>query len=66
MTQISDPTTAPVGTGQTPGGFAGAGQTQDQHLQALGNYEWGWSDSDVAGATAQRGLTPEIVANISA
>ena len=65
MTQISDPTTAPVVTGQTPGGFAGAGQTQDQHLQALGNYEWGWSDSDVAGATAQRGLTPEIVANIS-
>ena len=41
------------------------GQTQDQHLQALGNYEWGWADSDVAGATAQRGLTPEIVANIS-
>ena len=32
MTQIQDPV-AP--------GFAGTGQTQDQHLQALGNYEWG-------------------------
>ncbi len=56
MTQTQDPTvTRPVGTGQT----------QDQHLAALGRYEWGWSDSDVAGASAQRGLTPEIVANIS-
>src|SRR5687768_6281087 len=56
MTQTQDPTaTRPVGTGQT----------QDQHLAALGRYEWGWSDSDVAGASAQRGLTPEIVATIS-
>ena len=56
MTQTQDPTvTRPVGTGQT----------QDQHLAALGHYEWGWADSDVAGASAQRGLTPEIVANIS-
>src|ERR687895_1822089 len=56
MTQTQDPTaTRPVGTGQT----------QDQHLAALGRYQWGWSDSDVAGASAQRGLTPEIVANIS-
>ena len=55
MTQTQDPTAA----------FVGTGQTQDQHLAALGRYEWGWSDSDVAGASAQRGLTPEIVANIS-
>ena len=56
MTQTQDPAvTRPVGTGQT----------QDQHLAALGHYEWGWADSDVAGASAQRGLTPEIVANIS-
>ena len=42
MTQTQDPTaTRPVGTGQT----------QDQHLAALGRYKWGWSDSDVAGAT---------------
>src|SRR4051794_5133528 len=57
MTQIQDPAlTRPVGTGQT----------QDEHLAALGRYKFGWSDSDVAGATAQRGLTPEVVANISA
>ena len=57
MTQTHDaPTVA------TPG----LGHTQEQHLDALGRYQWGWSDSDVAGASAQRGLTPEIVANISA
>ena len=57
MTQIQDPAvTRPVGTGQT----------QDEHLAALGRYKFGWSDTDVAGATAQRGLTPEVVANISA
>ena len=51
MTQTQDPTTA----------FVGTGQTQDQHLAALGRYEYGWADTDVAGASAQRGLTPEIV-----
>src|SRR3954452_5358533 len=58
MTQIHEPT---VSTGRF-----GTGETQDQHLEALGRYRFGWSDSDVAGATAQRGLTPEVVANISA
>jgi Fe-S cluster assembly protein SufB len=57
MTQIQEPTTTgPVGTGHT----------QDEHLEALGRYRFGWSDSDVAGSTAKRGLTPEVVANISA
>ena len=46
--------------------MVGTGQTQDQHLEALGHYAFGWSDSDVAGAAAKRGLTPEVVANISA
>src|SRR5215203_4895426 len=55
MTQTQDPTAA----------FVGTGQTQDQHLAALGRYEYGWADTDVAGASAQRGLTPEVVANIS-
>src|SRR5215210_4614187 len=66
MTQIHEPTvaTGPVSTGETSG-FAGTGESQDQHLAALGRYEWGWADSDVAGAAAQRGLTPEGVANIS-
>src|SRR5829696_8735712 len=55
MTQIQDPAVTRPGTGQT----------QDQHLAALGRYEWGWADADVAGAAAKRGLTPEVVANIS-
>jgi Fe-S cluster assembly protein SufB len=64
MTQTQDPTTtaaAPVA-----GQLVGTGQTQDQHLEALGRYRFGWSDSDAAGSIAQRGLTPEVVANISA
>ena len=30
-------------------------------LKDLGTYEYGWADSDVAGATARRGLSEEIV-----
>jgi Fe-S cluster assembly protein SufB len=56
MTQTQDPAAIrPVGTGQT----------QDQHLAALGRYEWGWADTDIAGASAKRGLSPEVVADIS-
>jgi hypothetical protein len=34
MTQTQDPAvTRPVGTGQT----------QDEHLAALGRYQWGWA-----------------------
>ena len=35
-------------------------------LASLGTYEFGWSDSDVAGAAAERGISPEVVRNISA
>ncbi len=35
-------------------------------LEGLGTYEYGWSDSDVAGASARRGLSEEVVRNISA
>ena len=35
-------------------------------LSNLGQYEFGWSDSDVAGAAARRGLSEEVVENISA
>ena len=35
-------------------------------LESLGIYEFGWSDSDVAGASARRGISPEVVADISA
>ena len=42
------------------------GATQDEHLEALGNYQWGWHDTDTAGAAAQRGLSEAVVRNISA
>ncbi len=35
-------------------------------LEGIGHYEFGWSDSDVAGATARRGLNEDVVRNISA
>ena len=34
-------------------------------LADLGRYRFGWSDSDVAGATARRGLSEDVVRNIS-
>ncbi|NYJ74754.1 Fe-S cluster assembly protein SufB [Allobranchiibius huperziae] len=34
-------------------------------LADIGRYQFGWSDSDTAGATAKRGLSPEVVADIS-
>lgn len=35
-------------------------------LKDLGRYEYGWADSDTAGATAKRGLNDEVVRDISA
>jgi Fe-S cluster assembly protein SufB len=35
-------------------------------LDGLGRYEFGWADSDTAGATAQRGINEAVVRNISA
>ncbi|MGA4669763.1 Fe-S cluster assembly protein SufB [Propionibacteriaceae bacterium Y1923] len=43
----------------------GTGATQDEHIEALSSYQWGWHDSDTAGAAAQRGLNPDVVKNIS-
>src|SRR5690625_2276952 len=40
--------------------------SQEETLASLGNYEYGWSDSDAAGASAQRGLSEAIVRDISA
>ncbi|MBQ1081366.1 MULTISPECIES: Fe-S cluster assembly protein SufB [unclassified Nocardiopsis] len=34
-------------------------------LEGLGTYEYGWADSDVAGASARRGLNEEVVRDIS-
>jgi len=35
-------------------------------LEGLGNYEFGWHDSDTAGAIAKRGLSKQVVEEISA
>ncbi len=35
-------------------------------LEGLGNYEYGWRDENDAGATAKRGLSEEVVRDISA
>ncbi|RYG86118.1 Fe-S cluster assembly protein SufB [bacterium] len=35
-------------------------------LKDVGNYEFGWHDADVAGASAQRGLSEAVVRDISA
>ncbi|WP_432922418.1 Fe-S cluster assembly protein SufB [Microbispora sp. CA-135349] len=40
--------------------------TDRPELEGLGNYKFGWADTDVAGATARRGLSEEVVRNISA
>ena len=40
--------------------------TQEQTIASMGNYGYGWSDSDVAGASAQRGLSEAVVRDISA
>ena len=42
----------------------GVGATQDEHLEALNGYQYGWHDSDAAGAAAQRGLSEAVVRNI--
>jgi Fe-S cluster assembly protein SufB len=40
--------------------------SQESTINELGNYEYGWRDTDAAGATARRGLNEEVVRDISA
>ncbi len=40
--------------------------TQDETIASLGHYGYGWSDTDVAGAAAKRGLSEAVVRDISA
>jgi Fe-S cluster assembly protein SufB len=40
--------------------------TQDEQIEALSRYGYGWADTDVAGASAQRGLSEAVVRDISA
>ncbi|MDH4160807.1 MAG: Fe-S cluster assembly protein SufB [Actinomycetota bacterium] len=39
--------------------------TARPELEGLGTYEYGWRDSDTAGETARRGLSEEVVRDIS-
>jgi Fe-S cluster assembly protein SufB len=41
-------------------------ETAHDQLAGLGTYEYGWADPDVAGASAQRGLSEAVVRDISA
>jgi len=47
-------------------GPAAEPMTQQEAIASLGTYGYGWSDSDVAGASAQRGLSEAVVRDISA
>jgi len=40
--------------------------SQEETIASLGSYGYGWADSDVAGAAAQRGLSEAVVRDISA
>jgi Fe-S cluster assembly protein SufB len=57
MTLTPEATTPPV---------PAAPLTQEQTIASLGKYGYGWADSDVAGASAQRGLSEAVVRDISA
>src|SRR3954454_25413854 len=39
--------------------------TQEEAIASLGNYGYGWSDSDAAGASAQRGISEAVVRDLS-
>ncbi|WP_460435068.1 Fe-S cluster assembly protein SufB [Angustibacter speluncae] len=41
-------------------------EARNPELAGLGTYEYGWADSDTAGATARRGLNEDVVRDISA
>jgi Fe-S cluster assembly protein SufB len=45
---------------------ADAPRSDEEIIASIGSYEYGWHDSDSAGALAQRGLSDEVVRNISA
>jgi Fe-S cluster assembly protein SufB len=39
--------------------------TQDEAIDSLGRYKYGWADADVAGASATRGINEDVVRDIS-
>jgi Fe-S cluster assembly protein SufB len=40
--------------------------TQGEQIEQLSRYKFGWADADVAGSSARRGLSEEVVRDISA
>jgi len=54
-----------VETPQSPQRAPGLGATQDEHLEALNSYRFGWHDRDEAGQKAARGLTESVVREIT-
>ena len=40
-------------------------ETAHPELEGLGKYEYGWADSDTAGASAKRGIDEDVVRDIS-
>src|SRR5690606_15706281 len=40
--------------------------TQDEIIDSMGSYAYGWHDEDSAGASARRGLSEDVVRDISA
>lgn len=40
--------------------------SQDEIIDSIGNYAFGWHDEDSAGASARRGLSEDVVRDISA
>ena len=43
-----------------------APQTDEEIIDSIGAYQYGWNDSDAAGAAAERGLSEAVVRDISA
>ena len=52
--------TAPAGPQSSP-------QSDEEIIESIGGgYNYGWHDSDVAGASARRGIDEDVVKDISA
>ncbi|HKM24470.1 MAG TPA: Fe-S cluster assembly protein SufB [Corynebacterium sp.] len=51
---------------QNPGSTKPESMSDDQIIESIGPYNYGWHDSDEAGASARRGLNEEVVRDISA
>ena len=56
------PATPAVRTPQPRGRLVMTASSTRPELEGLGRYDFGWADSDVAGADARRGLSEDVVA----